>query len=330
MLNWMVGVIKNIAAIATFLLALALVVVVARQVIWPRPTLESVSLPGSVQQWGYTPESFAQRISDGTQEIAEKAKLDFDEAYPRSWIGPQTVEAKIPGSDFTTRSAAQFISDVLVLPANQVTGSVTKTDKEFDLSFRVAGGRHLTAKVASTGDSADAVAIVKASSELAMQLVYPYVLAASLYNDEKADVSSKFSRTISILDYMIKNGKDEDVYYAHNLKCAALLRLNKIDGEDGAKTECERAIKIDPANWPARANLGNLYYSLAQNGMNPMTPGASTKEAKENCSKADEQLSRAEISHKLTMLYESWAKCLDVLGREDKANELRGRLTKKR
>jgi tetratricopeptide (TPR) repeat protein len=280
-----------------------------------------VSLPGSVQQWGYTPEAFAQRVSDRTQEIALNAKRDFDEAYPRRWIGTQAIEAKIPGSDFTTRSAAQFISDVLALPSNRITGSVTKTDNVFDISLRVTGGEHLVAKVASTGDTADADAIVKASSELAMKLIYPYVLAASLYNDERAAKSSNFARTIGVLDDMIKSGKE--IYYAHNLKCAAFLRLNKTDQ---AQAECEQSIAIDPTNWPARANMGNLYYSLAR--INPRT-GEASKEAKENCRKADEQFTEAEKSHKLNKLYDSWAKCLDALGRQDQANQLRQRLENK-
>lgn len=314
-----VGAIKNIAAIASFLLVLALILVVTKQVIWPRPTIESVSIPSSVQQWGYTPETFAQKVSDRTQAIAENAKRDFDEAYPRQWIGTEAIEAKIPGSDFTTRSAAQFVSDVFALPSNQLTGSVTKTDKEFEISFRVIGGEHLDAKIKSTGDTADAEAIVKASSELAMQLAYPYVLAASLYNDEKAVASTAFDRTMTVLNYMIKNGTDP--YYAHNLKCAAYLRLYKI--EDAQKA-CEQAITIAPSNWPARANLGNLYLSLTQQAANPTSP-----EAKQNCTKADEQLTQAERSHKLTKLYVDWARCLDILGRKDQASALRAQAAKK-
>src|SRR6266700_848018 len=108
MLKRIVDVLKGIAAIASFLIVLALILVVASHVIWPTPAIESVSLPSSVQQWGYTPETFAQRVSDRTRDIARNAKRDFDEAFPRQWIGIHTIEAKIPGSDFTTRSAAQF------------------------------------------------------------------------------------------------------------------------------------------------------------------------------------------------------------------------------
>ncbi|MCK1419670.1 MULTISPECIES: hypothetical protein [unclassified Bradyrhizobium] len=320
MVKRIVGAIKNIAAIASFLLVLALILVVAKQVIWPTPSIETVSIPSSVQQWGYTPETFAQKISDRTQVIAEKAKRDFDEAYPREWIGIQPIEAKIPGSDFTTRSAAQFVSDVFALPSKQVTGSVIKTDQQFDLSFRVIGGEHVDSKVKSTGDTADADAIVTTSSELAMQLIHPYVLAASLYNDEQ---SKTFDRTMAVLDYMIKNGKDP--YYAHNLKCAAYIRLNKTGD---AQKECEKAIGIDPSNWPARANLGNLYLSLAKLGMNTRIPGASA-EAKQNCAKADEQLTQAEKSHALTKLYDDWAGCLDILEKQDQARALRQKAGKK-
>jgi hypothetical protein len=85
-------------------------------------------------------------------------------------------------------------------------------------------------------------------------MTYPYVFAASSYNDEKATKPTDFVRTIGILDYMLNTGKD--LYYAHNLKCNVFVQLYKIDL---AKKECEEAIKIDPANWPAQANLEYLY-----------------------------------------------------------------------
>ncbi|WP_298880510.1 hypothetical protein [uncultured Bradyrhizobium sp.] len=316
MLEGVAGAIKNIAAKASFLFALTLISVITKNVIWPRPTIEQISIPSSVQQWGYTSETFAQKVSDRTQDIAENANRGFDVAYPRKSIGVEAIEAKVPGSDFTTRSAAQFISDVFALPSNQLAGSVTRTDKEFHISFRVAGGKHLTAKIKSTGDSADADAIVAASSELAMQLAYPYVLAASLFNDENDLASTTFARTLEVLDYMIRNGRDQ--YYAHNLKCAIYARLNKTDD---AKTECEKAIAMEPLNWPAHANLGIMYLSLAMRGMNPRVPGA-TAEATQNCAKADEQLAQADRSHKLTQYHDDWARCLEILGKQDQARAL--------
>jgi tetratricopeptide (TPR) repeat protein len=323
MLNRVADTLKSVAVIVSFLLVLALILIVVSHIIWPTPMIEAVSIPNSVQKWGYTADFFAQKVSDGTHVIALNAKRDFDEAYPRHWIGTQTIEAKIPGSDFTIKSAAQFISDILSFPSKQITGVVTKIDNEFDISFKVSGGEYLVAKVTSTSDSADAEAIVRAGSELAMQLIYPYVLAASLYNDEKAGKSANFVRTISILDYMISNR--EDLYYAHNLKCNVFIQLYKIDL---AEKQCKEAIAIDPANWPAQANLGYLYYSLAQKGFNPVAGGASI-EAKENCEKAVEQFTKAEQSHHLKILYDSWARCLDVLGRQDEASQLRRRLENK-
>ncbi|SDD07298.1 hypothetical protein SAMN05216337_1007102 [Bradyrhizobium brasilense] len=321
MLKKIVGPIKNIAVIASFLLVSALVLVVAKQVIWPKPSIGPVSIPSPVQQWGFTPEIFAQRVSNKTQDIAENAKRDFDEAYPREWVGIQSVEAKIPGSDFTTRSAAQFVADVFRRPSMQVVGSVIKTEQEFGLSFEL-GGRHVEAQVKSSGDTADADAIVKTSAELIMQLLHPYVLAASLFNDER-DKPTAFERTMAALDYMLRNGIEP--YYAHNLQCAAYIRLRKYKE---AQTACEKAIEIDGSNWPARATFGNLYLTLANLGMNPRIPGAS-EEAKQNCAKADELLTQAEKSHKLTKLYEDWAQCLDVLGRQDDARALRAKAAKK-
>ncbi len=202
MLSRLADAIKNVAVIVSFFIALALMLVVGTHVIWPRPTIESVSLPSYVQKWGYTPDAFVQKVSDGTHQIALNAKRDFDEAYPRRGIDIETIKAKIPGSDFTTRSAAQFISESLGLTSGRITGVVTKVDNAFEVSLRIIGGEHLVAKVPSINDSADAEAIVKAGSELAIQLTYPYALAASLYNDERAARPTDFVRTIGILDYI--------------------------------------------------------------------------------------------------------------------------------
>ena len=122
---------------------------------------------------------------------------------------------------------------------------------------------------------------------------------------------------------MISVGKE--LYFAHNLKCNVYVQLYKIDL---AEKECKEAIEIDPANWPAQANLGYLYYTLAQKGFNPVAGGASS-EAKQNCQQAVEQFVKAEQSHHLKFLYDGWARCLDVLGRHDEASQLKRRLEKK-
>ena len=140
MLNQFADALKSVAVIVSFFIVLALISIVGSHVIWPTPTIESVAVPSSVQSWGYTPDAFVQRVSDGTHEIALNARRDFDEAYPRRWIDIQTIEAKIPGSDFTTRSAAQFISDIFGRPSGRITGFVTKVDNVFEISLRVVGG----------------------------------------------------------------------------------------------------------------------------------------------------------------------------------------------
>jgi tetratricopeptide (TPR) repeat protein len=323
MLSQLADALKSVAVIVSFFVALALILVVGSHVIFPTPTIESFALPSSVQQWGYTPDAFIEKVSDGLNEIAKNANRDFDKtdavrniAFPQYWTDSKQIDTKIPGSDLTTRSAAQFISEILGRPSGLVTGVITKIDNAFEVSLRVIGGEHLVAKVTSINDTADAEAIAKAGSELVMQLTYPYILAASLYNDERT-AGSDFVRTIGVLDYMINNG--QELYYAHNLKCNVFGRLYKIDR---AEKECEEAIKIDPANWVAHANLGYLYYSLAQKGFNPVTGGASA-DAEENCKKAVEQFVKAERSHHLNFLYDGWARCLDVLGRRDEASQLR-------
>ncbi len=319
MLSMIADWIKSIATIISFLVIVALLVIVGAQVLWPTPTIESISAPESVQKWGYAPDVLAQKISAETRRIARNAERDFDVAYPRQWVGIQTVEAKIPGSDFTVRSAAQFISALLNRPSKRVTGEITKIDNSFEVTLRISGGESLSTKIISNNDRADSDNIVMKASEIVMQLTHPYVLAASLYNAERGDISSNFAKTISLLDYMIENKKE--LYYAHNLKCNVFLRLYKIEA---AERECNQAIQIDPANWPAQANLGYLYYELATKGINWKT-GVATEEAKKNCQKATEQFNKAERKHPLRFLYGNWARCLEVLGKPEEANRLRRR-----
>src|SRR6266571_3430179 len=273
MLSMIADWIKSIATIISFLVIVALLVIVGAQVLWPTPTIESISAPESVQKWGYAPDVLAQKISAETRRIARNAERDFDVAYPRQWVGIQTVEAKIPGSDFTVRSAAQFISALLNRPSKRVTGEITKIDNSFEVTLRISGGESLSTKIISNNDRADSDNIVMKASEIVMQLTHPYVLAASLYNAER---------------------------------------------------ECNQAIQIDPANWPAQANLGYLYYELATKGINWKT-GVATEEAKKNCQKATEQFNKAERKHPLRFLYGNWARCLEVLGKPEEANRLRRR-----
>jgi hypothetical protein len=126
MLKSIADLLKSVAVIVSFLIVIVLTSVVGKDLIWPTPTIESVSLPNAVQQWGYTSNVFAQKVSDWSRKIAQNSKADYDLAHPRASIGTQILEAKIPGSDFTTRSAAQFISDVLALPGKRIVGEVTK------------------------------------------------------------------------------------------------------------------------------------------------------------------------------------------------------------
>jgi hypothetical protein len=134
---------KSIAVIVSFLIVIMLVSVVGRDLIWPTPTIEDVSVPSTAQQWGYTPNVFAQKVSDWSRKIALNSKTNYDLAHARASIGTQTIEAKIPGSDFTTRSAAEFVSGILALPSKRIVGEVTKAGSSFELAFRIVGGEHL-------------------------------------------------------------------------------------------------------------------------------------------------------------------------------------------
>jgi tetratricopeptide (TPR) repeat protein len=327
MLKRIADVLKSVAVIVTFLLVVLLILVVGRDVVWPTPSLESVSVPSFVQQWGYTPNVFAQKVSDRSREIAQNSKRIYDLAHPRESIGTQPIEAKIPGSDFTTRSAGQFVSDILARPNKRIIGEVTKVGSTFDVSLRIIGGEHLATTITSSSDSVDAEAIVSAATELAMKLAAPYTLAASFYNEEKdAAGPANFARTLSVLDYMIVNSKEP--YYAHSLKCNVLTRLARYDD---AKEQCEKAIAIDRDDWPAHANFGDLYYSLAEPHIsNRRVPGGLTERAKENCREAIKQFSKAEQSHHLKQqLYDNWVMCLEALGMQDEVNKLRSRLRDK-
>jgi hypothetical protein len=102
MLNHISDVLKSVAVIVSFLIVIVLILVVGKDLIWPTPTIESVSVPSSVQQWGYTSNVLAQKVSDWSRRIAQNSKSNYDLAHPRASIGTQTIEAKIPGSDFTT------------------------------------------------------------------------------------------------------------------------------------------------------------------------------------------------------------------------------------
>jgi hypothetical protein len=317
MLSKIADLIKSVATICLFAVTLVLLVFVGYQILRPTPTIESISAPEFIQKSGYTPDVLAQKLSDGTRLIARNAMRDFDVAYPRESVGTRTVEAKIPGSDFTVRSAAQFISDLVGRPNKRITGEITKLDDTLQVSLRVAGEESIATEITITNDHYDFNDILLKASQIVMQLVRPYVLAASFYNDEKGDPSSNFKKTIGILDYLIE--KNEDLYYAHNLKCNVFLKLYKIEQ---AKRECTQAIQIDPANWPAQANLGYIYSQLASKGINPIAGGA-TEEAKQNCRRAVEQFSKAQRTHPLKFLYDDWAKCSEVLGDQAEATRLR-------
>ena len=52
MLNRIADALKSVAVIVSFLIVIVLISVVGKDLIWPTPTIESVSVPSSVQQWG--------------------------------------------------------------------------------------------------------------------------------------------------------------------------------------------------------------------------------------------------------------------------------------
>jgi hypothetical protein len=54
MLKSIADLLKSVAVIVSFLIVIVLTSVVGKDLIWPTPTIESVSLPNAVQQWGYS------------------------------------------------------------------------------------------------------------------------------------------------------------------------------------------------------------------------------------------------------------------------------------
>lgn len=254
---------KSTCVILLFLIIVLMLVVVGVKVVRPTQTIENVVAPEAVQKLGYTPAVLAQKISDATRVIASNSEPDFDLAHPRHFllsVSAQPIEAKIPGSDFTVQSAAEFISTVLAYPERRITGEITKLDDAFDVTIRQIGEESLSTKVPTKNDRFEPNEIVPIAAQMAMQLAEPYVLPASFFNEGKAKPTD-FSKTMGILNYILEKNKNshkkenlENLYLAHNLKCAAFARLNNIDR---AKEECEKAIQLDPTNWPAVANLGS-------------------------------------------------------------------------
>jgi hypothetical protein len=102
------------------------------------------------------------------------SKCEFNVAYPREAIDTKGIDAKIPGSELTVQTAAQFLSSLLGLPNRQMTGEVTQNESKFQLRLRY-GQREIT-----TDPTEQISELVTSGSETAMRLANPYVLAAKL------------------------------------------------------------------------------------------------------------------------------------------------------
>jgi len=221
--------------------------------------IDTITVPESMEQRGYTPLVFIRMINDEVLAIEATAKTRTDAQKLRTEEDKGVVAVSLDMLKMTALvRAVQESSDLIEFTVN---GEVVEIDKNYLLRLRFDRyGRSVT-RIEEARPQDDVRELARIAAERIMKVTDPQIYCASIMQTEAAalkptDGSFAFPKTEACIDETLALAQEDDRLWLLNLHGVVAFVAGK-PGE--AAKHFRAAIRLDPDFSPALLNLGILY-----------------------------------------------------------------------
>ena len=227
-----------------FIAAIALIVIIVRQLTTNSVLVEPISVPAALAQKGYTPKIIAQRIVDEIFKIQRKATT----VKERRSLMPEwsQLDVQMPGAGVSVKTVGRIIKESMGIPETQINGEVVMVIQEFRLRLRFDGGRHTSEIPPLPADRLDDM--FHLGAQQAVKIIDPFMLASYFH------VIKNHAGMMEMIHYCLKNDRKQDDHWANNLW--GMQRAGEKKWEEAIE-KYKTAVKIDPEFALAYNNWGN-------------------------------------------------------------------------
>jgi tetratricopeptide (TPR) repeat protein len=278
--------------------------------------IETISVPGSMKQRGYTPVVFIRMMNDKLLGIEATAKTRTEAQRLRTEDEKGVVAATVDMFSMTPLVRAVQMSSNLI--EFKVNGEIVESGNDYLLRLRIDRYGQKVARIEVTKPQNDVHALADLGAERIMRITDPQVFCASIMQTEAAQVLSAdgkfvFPKTDECIVDTLPMAQDDDRLWLLNLQgVVAFVEGRQLD----AGKHFRSAIRFDPEFSPALLNLGILY---AHEGQPHKAVGYFERVFRQRLPSDSPQIFAA--------TYTEWADALVDLGRPEEADAMFRRAT---
>jgi tetratricopeptide (TPR) repeat protein len=221
--------------------------------------IDTITVPDSMEQRGYTPLVFIRMMNDEVLAIEATAKTRTDAQKLRTEEEKGVVAVSLDMLKMTALvRAVQESSDLIEFTVN---GEVVEIDKNYLLRLRFDRyGRNVT-RIEEARPQDDVKELARIAAERIMKVTDPQIFCAAIMQTEAAalkptDGTFAFPKTEACIDETIGLAQDDDRLWLLNLHGVVAFVAGK---PDEAAKHFRAAIRLNPDFSPALLNLGILY-----------------------------------------------------------------------
>ena len=229
-----------------FLAAIALAVIIVRQLTNNSVVIEPVSVPDNLAKQGYTPKIIGQRIVDEIYKIQRAATT----VKERRDLMPEwaQLDVEMPGAGMSVKEIGRIIKESLGISTTRISGEVVMVNQQFRLRLRFGGGRQTAETPLLAAEKPDDM--IHIGAQQSVKAIDPFLLASYFYAAKNRDAM------LEMIQYCLANDPAQDDPWALNL-----WGIHYADRKQWpeAINKYREAVKIDPQFALAYHNWGNVY-----------------------------------------------------------------------
>ncbi len=221
--------------------------------------IDTISVPESMKQRGYTPVVFIRMMNDKLLAIEAAAKARTEAQRLRTEDEKGVIEATVDMLSLTALVRAVQVSSNLI--EFKVNGEIVEAGDGYRLNLRLDRYGKKVARIEVTKPQNDVHALADLGAERIMKFTDPQVFCASIMQTEAAQlgpVNGKFlfPKTDECIKETLPTSQDDDRLWLLNLQGV----VDFVEGHqpDAAK-HFRAAIRLNPDFSPALLNLGILH-----------------------------------------------------------------------
>jgi tetratricopeptide (TPR) repeat protein len=221
--------------------------------------IETISVPGSMKQRGYTPTVFIRMMNDKLLAIEATAKTRTEAQRLRTEDEKGIIAATVDMLSMTALVRAVQMSSNLI--EFKVNGEIVEAGSDYLLRLRIDRYGQKVARIEVTKPQDDVHDLADLGAERIMRITDPQVLCAAIMQSEAAQLvptSGKFlfAKTDECITETLPTAQDDDRLWLLNLQgVVAFVEGRPLD----AGKHFRSAIRLNPDFSPALLNLGILY-----------------------------------------------------------------------